>query len=254
MFFDCDSLKINILSVLSLSWEKSDAYAAGRPYNALSYRICGNADFTHDNKTVHAKSGDVIFVPEGYGYHLSAQNEKLFVVHFEIENQADAAADIDLITPTDSVYFQSKFRTLYDLWSKKQIGYKYECTSILYKILAKLYTQKYENKIIAVSDFMNDAIEYIHDHFTEREISISGLAAAAGMSDTYFRKLFVSSFGVTPLKYINDLRLSYAIELLHSGYFTVSEIAEKCGFENQKYFSTVVKKQTGKSPLHFKLK
>ena len=252
MFFERDFLKVNILSVLSLGWKECDAHAAGRSYNALSYRICGNADFTHGDKTLHVKSGDVIFVPKGYDYHLSARDEKLIVVHFEIENQKDA--DIDFIAPIDRSYFHSKFCTLYDLWSKKQIGYRYECTSILYKILSKLYKQKYEKKIDAVSDSLNDAIEYIHDHFTEPELSISNLASAAGISDTYFRKLFVSSFGITPLKYINDLRLSYAFELLNSGYFSVSEIAEKCGFDNQKYFSTFIKKQTGKPPTCFKLK
>ena len=144
MFFERDFLKVNILSVLSLGWKECDAHAAGRSYNALSYRICGNADFTHGDKTLHVKSGDVIFVPKGYDYHLSARDEKLIVVHFEIENQKDA--DIDFIAPIDRSYFHSKFCTLYNLWSKKQIGYRYECTSILYKILSKLYKQKYEKK------------------------------------------------------------------------------------------------------------
>lgn len=252
VFFEREFLKINILSVLALQWEEVNAYAVGRSYNALSFRVCGDADFTHDDQAFHVKSGDIIFVPKGYDYHLSAHNEELFVVHFEIENQRDT--DIDLITPVDRTYFQNKFRTLYDIWTKKQIGYKYECTSVLYKILSKLYKQKYEHKIDAINDAMNDAIEYIHDHFTEPGLSISGLSALAGMSDTYFRRLFVSSFGITPLKYINNLRLSYAFELLNSGYFSISEIAEKCGFDNQKYFSTVVKKQTGKPPTYFKVK
>ena len=70
MFFECNNLKINILSVLSLSWQESDAYAAGRPFNALSYRIKGNADFMHSGKTIHVNSGDIIFVPQNYDYHL----------------------------------------------------------------------------------------------------------------------------------------------------------------------------------------
>ncbi len=250
MFFEKNNLRINILSVLSLSWEYSNAYAAGRTYNALSYRIQGNASFTHSDKTIHVKSGDVIFVPKNYDYHLFAKNERLIVVHFEIENQAEK--DIDVITPMDSSYYQKNFYALYDIWTKKQFGYEYECASVMYKILSKLYKQKCENRIIAVSDVMNDAIEYIHDHFNEASLNVAKLAALSGMSDTYFRKLFVSLLGITPLKYINDLRVSYAMELLNSGYFSVSEIAEKCGFENQKYFSAVIKKQTGFPPSFFK--
>lgn len=252
MFFDRGDLKINILSVLSLSWRETNAYAAGRPFDALSYRNRGNADFTYSDKTLHVQSGDVIFVPRDLDYHLAAQDEELTVVHFEIENAAEY--DIDLITPVDSLYFKKKFDTLYELWSKKQLGYEYECVSVLYRILAKLYRQKCETKIDVISDVMNDAVEYIHDRFRDRKLNIAELSAAFGMSDTYFRRLFVSSFGTTPLKYINSLRVSYALELLRSGYFSVEEVAEKSGFDNQKYLSTVIKKQTGKTPTSFRIK
>ena len=104
MFFDRGDLKINILSVLSLSWRETNAYAAGRPFDALSYRNRGNADFTYSDKTLHVQSGDVIFVPRDLDYHLAAQDEELTVVHFEIENAAEY--DIDLITPIDSLYFK----------------------------------------------------------------------------------------------------------------------------------------------------
>ena len=78
------------------------------------------------------------------------------------------------------------------------------------------------------------------------------LAKMANMSDTYFRKKFVRAFGTTPLLYINDLKIAHAVELLRSGYYSVEETAENCGFDNQKYFSTVIKKKTGHTPSEFK--
>ena len=74
------------------------------------------------------------------------------------------------------------------------------------------------------------------------------LAVQCGMSSTYFRKQFSSVFHTTPLKYINQLRLTYAEELLQSDYYTIEEIAEKCGFNNINYFSLFIKKQTGYPP------
>ena len=56
-----------------------------------------------------------------------------------------------------------------------------------------------------------------------------------------------------PLKYINKLKLYYAKELLRSGYYTVSQVSEKCGFENIQYFSLFIKKETGKTPSQFLL-
>ena len=66
------------------------------------------------------------------------------------------------------------------------------------------------------------------------------------MSDTYFRRLFVAEFGTTPLKYINNLRMTQISELLQANYSSIEDISEQCGFNNVNYFSLFVKKETGK--------
>ena len=43
-----------------------------------------------------------------------------------------------------------------------------------------------------------------------------------------------------------------ATELLQSGYYSVGEIASRCGFNNINYFSTFIKKETGLSPLRYR--
>lgn len=250
MFFEQNDLRLNILSVLYLRWEESSEYAVARPYNALSYRIRGNADFTHDGQTVHVGKGEILYVPKDFDYTINAHDEELIVIHFDLENETENKMSV--ISPTNTGYFEKRYRSLYLSWTKKQIGYQYECKSEIYKILALLYKQKSEQKLDFTNDKMNEIIEYIHDHFTEQKLGVSALADMANMSDTYFRKLFVSAFYKTPLKYINDLRVSYALELLRSGYYSVNEASEKSGFDNQKYFSTVIKKITGRAPLSYK--
>ena len=106
--------------------------------------------------------------------------------------------------------------------------------------------QNYRDK----QDKLSEAVEYIHEHFIDKELSVHYLSKLCGMSDTYFRKLFLSHFGVSPHTFINNLKLQYAVELLKSEYYTVSEVADKCGFENIYYFSSFIKKQTGKSPIY----
>jgi Na+-driven multidrug efflux pump len=46
----------------------------------------------------------------------------------------------------------------------------------------------------------------------------------------------------------NAETLYYAKEYLRSGYYTISEIAEKCGFEDPNYFTRFFKKHTGLTP------
>ena len=75
-----------------------------------------------------------------------------------------------------------------------------------------------------------------------------------GMSDTYFRRLFVAEFGITPLRYINQLRMTQIRELLQANYNSIEDIAEQCGFNNVNYFSLFVKKETGMSPSLYRRK
>lgn len=250
MFFNSANITADISSILHLSWGNRDDRSGVRPYSALSFRCAGNSEFTHQNGSTTAKSGDIVFVPAFYEFHQFTQGyEDLFVVHFTSGDTLPPS--IKKITPSDPDYFERKFRDMYDAWLKKQIGYEYCCKSILYKILMKIEADYAETKPQQIINKIDEAVEYIHDNYFSENITIDNLSKMCGMSDTYFRRLFYKRFSVTPLKYINDLKLSHATELLSSGYYTVSEVSVKCGFENVYYFSSFVKQHTGFSPSHY---
>jgi len=67
----------------------------------------------------------------------------------------------------------------------------------------------------------------------------------------YLRKLFKKEVGVSPLEYMTNLRMKSAETLLTAMWtneYTISEIAQMCGFENSLYFSRVFKKHFGCAP------
>lgn len=251
MFLDLNDFNFEFLSILNPSWENNNGDSGIRPYHALSYRIIGDAEFKHSSKTTVVGSGDLAFVPAFCEYTLQAQKENLFVIHFRSDDNLPKM--IRTFHPKTPQYYEQKFRELYAVWSKKQNGYKYECKSILYRILLQIERELAESTFSETEDPLLDAMEFIHENFTNRDLTIESLSHMCGMSDTYFRRLFVKKFSVTPLKYIHQLRLNYAKELLRSGYYTVSQVAEKCGFENIQYFSLFIKKETGKTPSQFLL-
>lgn len=70
----------------------------------------------------------------------------------------------------------------------------------------------------------------------------------------YLRRLFKKEMGLTPLEYITNLRMKKAEAMLTgmwSREYTMSEIAECCGFSDALYFSRVFKKYFGCSPSTF---
>ncbi|MGB0931821.1 MAG: helix-turn-helix domain-containing protein, partial [Chitinophagales bacterium] len=64
-----------------------------------------------------------------------------------------------------------------------------------------------------------------------------------------------SILGFTPSKYINEIRLLIAEQLLkNKSYTTISEVCYNVGFQKPTYFSQLFKKRFGKVPssyLHF---
>ena len=70
----------------------------------------------------------------------------------------------------------------------------------------------------------------------------------------YLRKLFKKEVGVSPLEYMTSLRMKSAETLLTAMWtndYTISEIAQMCGFEDALYFSRVFKKYYGCSPSSY---
>lgn len=70
----------------------------------------------------------------------------------------------------------------------------------------------------------------------------------------YLRKLFKKEIGMSPLEYLTNLRMSSAEKLLTAMWtndYSISEIAQMCGYEDALYFSRVFKKHFGCAPSGF---
>lgn len=247
MFFNtANNFSFDIMTVLKLQWDIKNDKSDNRHYHSISYRIKGDGLFVHDDFQKRVKTGDIAFVPAFYDYTLVATDEELIAIDFISEN-----FPFDKITCFHSEnpkYFERKFTELYDVWTKKQVGFEMECKSIIYKILARIEQEIAEKQMVNSHDKIHEAIEYMHENFTDNSMSVGALAKMCNMSDTYFRKLFVEIFNITPIDYIKSLKINYAQELLRSGYYNVREVSEKCGFNNVFYFSSFMKKETGKTP------
>ena len=93
-------------------------------------------------------------------------------------------------------------------------------------------------------------LEYISQHYHEN-ITNDCLAEISGISTVYFRKLFSSVMGVSPIVYARRLRIEKAKEMLRSDYGTLSDVAQSLGYASLYDFSRDFKKHTGTSPSRY---
>lgn len=106
-------------------------------------------------------------------------------------------------------------------------------------------------KAISDNKFSLTSIEYIHKHYNE-DISVNYLASLENLSSSYYRTVFKQTMGVTPYDYIISLRINSACFYLGSNNYTIDEIAQIVGYNDQFYFSRIFKKKTGISPLKYR--
>ncbi len=94
------------------------------------------------------------------------------------------------------------------------------------------------------------AKEYIDAHYAE-PVTLDSLSALCEMHPTYFSVLFKEQVGISYSKYLNEVRMERAKELLHAGE-KVKNVCGKVGFINCRYFVNKFKACTGYTPDQFR--
>ncbi|OKP76193.1 DNA-binding response regulator [Paenibacillus sp. P3E] len=95
-----------------------------------------------------------------------------------------------------------------------------------------------------VVDFMTS---YIHEHYAE-ELTLAELSDKVFISRNHLSIIFKNITGETFNNYLTRVRIEKARELLIERKMLVYEVAERVGYKNIPYFSTLFKKITGMNP------
>ena len=86
-------------------------------------------------------------------------------------------------------------------------------------------------------------------HFAGGTLSVSSLTYEFAMSESTLLRQLKRLTGLTPLQYIQEVRLSEARKLLENRtYNSVAQVASKVGYEDASSFTRVFKQRFGKRP------
>ena len=247
MFFEKDLISFHLLDVLALRQENIHMLNTGRNFNALSFRFHADTVLKTEGAEYVMRDNSVVYVPVRLDYSRKAVYDDLIVVHFETTNYQQKS--IETFTPERPEALATLFCEILDRWRKKETGYQYLCSSVLYKILAECYIQSF--KPTPKDSKIQASVDYLTENYKKSDLSIKEIADRSFMSEVYFRKLFKEEYGVSPQKYIIDLRIQHAVGLISTGYYSLKEIAYLSGYNDYKYFSVEFKKSVGVSPSEY---
>lgn len=93
-------------------------------------------------------------------------------------------------------------------------------------------------------------IQYIHEHYADN-IHLQDLADQVYISKNYLSTLFRQATGETFGDYLTRVRMEKAKSMVLEKKLLIAEIAERVGYRNVPYFTTLFKKHTGRSPTEF---
>jgi transcriptional regulator GlxA family with amidase domain len=99
-------------------------------------------------------------------------------------------------------------------------------------------------------DKLLQAAAYLEAHI-EEEFDLDACAAHLALSRRQIERLFSRYLNVTPVRYMNDLRLARGRSLLAETDMKVTEVAVACGYASTSHFSKSFRKKYGTSPYRF---
>ena len=247
---------LNIKSVVKVHNKFNQAeiikYSNYLEYFQLIYVLNGRAEFVFNNTVMINSPGTIVLLPAGKCENYMAkiiEDEDCIAVFFTTDkNTKNKLYSRNFF---NNVNITSLFEKIHQIWLKKETGYYNKSLSIFYDILFEI--EKTSSKYMPTknTDKINNAVYYIHEHYTEQDFEYNKLHTLCNISYTYFKKLFVARFGTTPSNYIKSLKIQRACDLLLAKEFSVTEIAQICGFSDVYYFSKIFKSCKGVSPSQY---
>jgi AraC-like DNA-binding protein len=94
-------------------------------------------------------------------------------------------------------------------------------------------------------------VEYVTANYRDA-ITVADLAEQATLSESQLHRQFGDRFGITPNRYIREVRIGVARHLLETEDYSMAKVANECGFYDQSHFSRQFKACTGLTPLQYR--
>lgn len=237
-------------------------WAKGRRDYQILYVASGKAHFWFNGIEEIVDSGHmVLYKPkevQKYVYYVEDHPE-VFWIHFtgyDVKNILEYHG----ISLNQHVFYSGTlpeykmlFRKIIRELQQCEYGYEDYIASSFNNILLLVSRQQQngENYTVTIPEEIEMAVSYFNENYNTK-ISVAQYAESLHISTNWFIRNFKQHMKMSPAQYLLSLRMVNAQSLLENTDYSVGEIAEIVGYDNQLYFSRVFKKEYGISPAQYR--
>lgn len=225
----------------------------------LHYVIAGKMEMTLDQKDFFVVEEGNLVVINGNVLHEGSCSDNLLalVIIFNMDDLTKELADKNIVFQEiirQDAYVQRMLGNFYEEYMGGELGYCLACKGILLQLITYMsrnyaravLTEKESLKHMKKLERLNIIRQYIEEHYAD-PISNKELADLIHLSEDRFNHLFKECMSVSPLQYMNEVRLEKAMHLLKGGV-SATEAAGMVGFFDYNYFGRLFRRKYGYSP------
>ena len=216
-----------------------------RHSNGLMILRSGKVRYFQSGKTYLSDPHHILLIPAGADYNLVCdEDSETYVINYlspaiseeilSFECSEDFCLDAEFVISNHNGDTAEKLSSV----------------SRLYAILSKLLGGEKDK----IPKIIKKGVDFIDENVFDNALTIENAARCAGISEVYFRRVFGECFGASPLKYIQEKRISHAKRLMSDRTRNLESIAIDCGYTSIYSFSAAFKKKEGISPSAYREK
>ncbi len=253
--FDCALFVTEIVLACRVNAGTGEKIHKNRPSHGVAYNTLGVKRYRFsDGNVIDVAQNEIIYLPKFSNYTVEEiEPGDCYAINFMLKNESEFKP-FKCRIKHDTDRIANCFKTAEKHFILRDKFFSEICCKELYEIIVLLERNLYMYSYTTSKqrDIIKTATDYIAKNFSNGNIDVKTLSDMCDISEVYLRKIFKNEYGVSPVKYINNLRLNFAKSLILSGEYSITEACFDSGFNDTSYFSRTFKAKFGYSPEKLK--
>lgn len=230
----------------------------------IHYVTKGYGTFKFNGKVFNLKQGDIFILLKGmqveyvasiddpweyYWIGFSGSNANEYLNRTSITNSCVANCEENSKIP-QIILNMCEISKTYNPSRSDDILLLKELYSLLYALIEE-FPKPFEYKDKELHTYIQDALNFINSNYMH-SITVQEIADYVNLSRSYLYKMFIKNLGISPQRYLINLRMHKATLLLKGTKLPIGEVASSVGYSDSLLFSKTFSKHFSMSPLNYR--
>ncbi|EHK2406729.1 helix-turn-helix domain-containing protein [Clostridium perfringens] len=230
----------------------------------IHYVTKGYGTFKFNGKVYNLKQGDIFILLKGmqveyvasiddpweyYWIGFSGSNANEYLNRTSITNSCVANCEENSKIP-QIILNMCEISKTYNPSRSDDILLLKELYSLLYALIEE-FPKPFEYKDKELHTYIQDALNFINSNYMH-SITVQEIADYVNLSRSYLYKMFIKNLGISPQRYLINLRMYKATLLLKGTKLPIGEVSSSVGYSDSLLFSKTFSKHFSMSPLNYR--